>query len=104
MPEARAPVLRGRTTTTITAKRPVLSKEQALVIQDRLQGGLNMPVELLDNEELLAVVEDGHILSGIKEYEGQVSVQEVRRLYEADAAVKVWIDWVIRIRKFVKEC
>jgi len=33
-----------------------------------------MPVELLDNEELLAVVEDGHILSGIKEYEGQVSV------------------------------
>jgi hypothetical protein len=59
-------------------------------------------VELLDDEELLAVVEDGYILSGIRK--GPVSLRDVRRLYEADAVVKVWIDWVIRIRKFVEEC
>jgi hypothetical protein len=47
-------------------------------------------VELLDNEELLAVVEDGYILSGIRK--GPVSLRDVRRLYEVDAAVKVWID------------
>ena len=51
-----------------------------------------MPVELLDNEELLAVVKDGYILSRIEEDQGPVSLQEVRRLYEADNAVKVWID------------
>jgi hypothetical protein len=105
MPEARAPVLHERTTITITAKRPVLSKEQAQAIQCSLQGGPNIPVELLDDEELLAVVEDGYVLSGIKGIKkGPVSLRDVRRLYEADAAVKVWIDWVIRIRKFVEEC
>jgi hypothetical protein len=55
MPEARAPVFSDRLATTITAKLPVLSREQALAIQDRLQGGPNIPVELLDNEKLLAI-------------------------------------------------
>jgi hypothetical protein len=56
MPEARAPVPNQRgTTTTITVKRPILLKEQALAIQHRLRGGPNIPVELLDNKELLAV-------------------------------------------------
>jgi hypothetical protein len=62
-----------------------------------------MPVELLDNKELLAVVEDGYLLSGIGEDKGRVSPQDVRRLYEVEDAVKVWIDWVIRTRKFVEE-
>jgi hypothetical protein len=105
MPEARAPVY-DRLVTTITAKRPVLSKEQAQVIQRCLQGGPNIPVELLNNEELLAVVEDGYVLSGITRYKSPTkeSLQEVRCLYEVDDAVKVWIDWVIRTRKFVEEC
>ena len=68
MPEVRAPVCND-TITTITAKRPVLSKEQALAIRHYLLGGPNMPVELLDNEELLAVVKDGYILSGIERKE-----------------------------------
>jgi hypothetical protein len=56
MPEARAPVPNQRgTTTTITVKRPILLKEQALAIQHRLRGCPNIPVELLDNKELLAV-------------------------------------------------
>jgi hypothetical protein len=55
-------------------KRPILLKEQALVIQYRLQGGPNIPVELLDNKELLAVVEDGYLLSGIGEDKGRVSL------------------------------
>jgi hypothetical protein len=93
MPEARAPVPNQRgTTITITAKQPILLKEQALVIQHRLGGGLNMPVKLLDNKELLAVVEDGYLLSRIGEDKGRVSLQDVRRLYEVEDAVKVWID------------
>ena len=64
-----------------------------------------MPVKLLDNEELLAIVKDGYILSRIKgNGPKQGFSKEVRRLYKVDNAVKVWIDWVIRIRKFVKEC
>ena len=51
----------------------------------------------------MAVVEDGYILSGIKNYKEAVSLEEVRYLYNVDDAVKVWIDWVIRTRKFVKE-
>jgi hypothetical protein len=104
MPEVRAPVPNQRgTTTTITVKRPILLKEQALAIQHRLRGGPNMPVELLDDKELLAVVEDGYLLFGIGEDKGRVSPQDVRRLYEVEDAVKVWIDWVIRTRKFVEE-
>jgi hypothetical protein len=52
----------------------------------------------------LAVVEDGYLLSGIGEDKGRVSPQDVRRLYEVEDAVKVWIDWVMRTRKFVEEC
>jgi hypothetical protein len=63
-----------------------------------------MPVELLDDKELLAVVEDGYLLSGIGKDKGRVSPQDVRRLYEVEDAVKVWIDWVMRTRKFVEEC
>ena len=50
-----------------------------------------MPVKLLDNEELLDVVEDGYILSGIKTFKRPVkeSLQEIRRLYEVDDSVKV---------------
>jgi hypothetical protein len=51
-----------------------------------------MPVELLDDKELLAVVEDGYLLSGIGEDKGRVSLQDVRRLYEVEDVVKVWID------------
>jgi len=102
MPEAKAPVY-SDTTTTITVKRPVLSKEQALVIRYYLLGGPNMPVELLNDEELLAVIKDGYILSGIERKELKKGfLKDVRRFYEVDNAVKVWIDWVIRIRKFVK--
>jgi hypothetical protein len=105
MPEVRAPVPNQRgIIITITVKRPILLKEQALVIQYRLRGGPNIPVELLDNKELLAVVEDGYLLSGIGEDKGRVSLQDVRRLYEVEDVVKVWIDWVMRIKKFVKEC
>ena len=104
MPEARAPVY-SDTTITITAKRPVLSKEQALVIRHYLLGGPNMPVELLDDEELLAVVKDGYILSRIERKELKKGfLEDVRRLYEVDDTVKVWIDWVIRTRKFVETC
>ena len=92
MPEARAPFFNGLVT-TITAKRLVLSKEQAQAIQHRLQGGPNIPVELLDDAELLAVVVDGYVLSGIGEYaKWEGSLEEVRQLYEVDNAVKVWID------------
>jgi len=62
-----------------------------------------MPVELLDNEELLAIVKDGYILSRIKRKELKKGfLKDVRRFYEVDNTVKVWIDWVIRIRKFVE--
>jgi len=92
MPEARAPVY-SDTITTITVKRPVLSKEQALVIRHYLLGGPNIPVELLDDEELLAVVKDGYILSGIERKEPKKGfLEDVRRLYEVGNTVKVWID------------
>jgi len=64
-----------------------------------------MPVELLDDEELLAVVKDGYILSGIERKELKKGfLEDVRRFYEVDDVVKVWIDWVIRTRKFVETC
>jgi hypothetical protein len=74
MPEAKAPVPNQRgIITTITVKQPILLKEQALVIQHRLRGGPNIPVKLLDNKELLAIVENGYLLSGIGEDKGRVS-------------------------------
>jgi len=52
-----------------------------------------MPVELLNNEELLAVVKDGYILSRIERKELKKGfLKDVRRFYEVDNAVKVWID------------
>ena len=55
-----------------------------------------MPVELLDNEELLAIVKDGYILSRIKKKELKKGfLEDVRRFYEVDNAVKVWIDFAL---------
>jgi len=52
-----------------------------------------MLVELLDNEELLAVVNDGYILSRIKRKELKKGfLKDVRRFYKVDNIVKVWID------------
>jgi len=52
-----------------------------------------MPVKLFDNEELLAVVKDGYILSGIERKELKKGfLEDIRRLYKVDNAVKVWID------------
>jgi len=52
-----------------------------------------MPVELLDNEELLAVVKDGYILSRIERKELKKGfLEDVRRFYEVDNIIKVWID------------
>jgi len=49
-----------------------------------------MPIKLLDNEELLAVIEDGYILSRIKGNRlKQGFSKEVRRLYKVDNIVKV---------------
>ena len=62
----------------------------------QLHHGPNIPVEFLDDEELVVVVEDGYILSRA---DRQVDLEdrgtfakEVRRLYKADDGVKVWID------------
>ena len=74
----------------------------------QLHHGPNIPVEFLDDEELVVVIEDGYLLSGAhRQVESQfrgIFANEVRRLYEADGGVKVWIDWVIRTRKFVEGC
>ena len=52
-----------------------------------------MPVEFLDNEELLAVVKDGYILSRIERKELKKGfLKDVRCFYKVDNAVKVWID------------
>jgi len=49
-----------------------------------------MPVELLDNEELLAIVKDGYILSRIERKELKKGfLEDVRRFYEVDNAIKV---------------
>ena len=75
MPEARAPLYRkGTGMTTVTAKLPVLSKKDATAIRARLRKGANIPIEELDDEELLAVVEDGHVLSGITKQEIEISL------------------------------
>jgi len=51
----------------------------------------------------LAIVKDGYILSRIERKELKKGfLEDVRRFYKVDNAVKVWIDWVIRIRKFVE--
>ena len=51
----------------------------------------------------MAIVKDGYILSRIKRKELKKGfLKDVRRFYKVDNAVKVWIDWVIRIRKFVE--
>jgi hypothetical protein len=60
-----------------------------LVIQYRLRGGPNIPVKLLDDKELLAVVEDGYLLSRISEDKGRISLQDIRRLYEVEDTIKV---------------
>jgi len=49
----------------------------------------------------LAVVKDGYILSGIKIKSNKPEEgfpKRVRRLYEVNDAVKVWIDWVMNRR------
>jgi len=55
----------------------------------------DIPIELLDNEELLAIVKDGYILFRIKIKSNKLKEgfpEGVRRFYEVDNAVKVWID------------
>jgi len=84
-----------------------LSRKDVRAIRPRLGNWANIPIEFLDNEELLAVVGDGHLLSGIGNQpvkDKNAFTEEVRRLYEADDGVKVWIDWVIRMKKFVMDC
>ena len=46
--------------TTVIAKLSVLFKKDVKAIRARLRKGINIPIE-----ELLAVVEDSYILSGI---------------------------------------
>ena len=49
----------------------------------------------------MAVVKDGYILSGIKIKSNKPEEgfpKRVRRLYEVNDAVKVWIDWVMNRR------
>ena len=54
---------------------------------------MNIPVELLDDEELLAIVKDGYILSRIERKELKKGfLKDIRRFYKVDNAVKVWID------------
>jgi len=96
MPEVRVPLYReGIGITTVIAKLPVLFKKDVRAIRPRLGNWANIPIEFLDNEELLAVVEDGYLLSGIGNQlvkDKNVFIEEVRRLYEVDDGVKVWID------------
>jgi len=93
MPEVKVPLYRkGTGMTTVTAKLPVLSKKDIKAIRARLRKGINIPIEELDNEELLAVVEDGHILSGITKQEienWKIFTEEVRHLYKANNRVRV---------------
>jgi len=53
----------------------------------------------------LAVVANGYILYGIGEIEGAGKnfTKEVRYLYEVNNGVKVWVNGVIRMRKFIDE-
>jgi len=62
--------------TTVTAKLPVLTKKDARAIRSRLYKGINLPIEFLDDEEVLAVVRDGYILSGI----GQMPIGRAEKL------------------------
>ena len=49
-----------------------------------------MPVELHDNEELLAIVKDGYILSRLERKELKKGfLEDVRRFYEVDNTIKV---------------
>jgi len=91
----------------VIAKLPVLTRKDIRAIRPRLRNWANIPIEFLDNEELLAVVEDGYVLIGMTEQEienRQTFAEEVRHLYEANNGVRVWIDWVVRMRKFVEDC
>jgi len=66
MPEVRVPLYReGIGIITVIAKLPVLSKKDIKAIRPRLGNWANIPIEFLDNEELLAVVKDSYLLSRI---------------------------------------
>jgi len=52
---------------TMTAKLPAFSKREAQEIGTALNQGPNVPVEFLNDEEHLAVVEDGYTLSGVRD-------------------------------------
>ena len=49
----------------MTAKLPVFSRKEAQEIRMQLHHGPNIPVEFLDDEELVVVIEDGYLLSGV---------------------------------------
>ena len=82
MPEARMPVEDADgTLKTVTAKLLVLSKKEAQ--QLRLRQGPNIPIEFLDNDELLDVVVDGYSLYRV-DSDRQIKkgfTGKVRRLY-----------------------
>ena len=53
--------------------------------------------------ELLDVVVDGHSLYQVnRQIKDKRFAEKVRRLCQTDESVRVWIDWVIRTRKFVE--
>ena len=67
-------------------------KKDVKTIRIYLSGGPNAPVDLLDDKELLAVIEDGYIFFRIKNIAkvGEKKfTEEVRRLYEVNDRVKV---------------
>jgi len=68
IPEARVPYdPRLLLINTVIAKLPVLTKKDARAIRARLRNGPDIPIEFVDDEELLAAVEDSYILSVIAE-------------------------------------
>ena len=60
MVELRALTKKGENIVSVTAKLPILSPKDAIKRRAALTGGPNIPIALLDNEELIAVVADGY--------------------------------------------
>jgi hypothetical protein len=94
MPEARAPILKDSRLTTISAKIPVVFKDQAYAVKGKLTKGLTFHFDEINGGEVIDLVRNGYLLSGIERGDFDRPdkwAKEIKKIYETDQSVKTWI-------------
>jgi hypothetical protein len=104
MPEVKAPIFKDSRLTTVSVKIPVIFKDQAYAIKGKLIKGLTFHFDEINRGEVIDLVRNRYLLSGIKggDFDRPDKwVKEIKKIYETDQSVKTWIIWVGKVLKYL---